>query len=272
MTPLGARRADPARPFLGLTVLAVEDSRFASEALRLLCLRSGARIRRAESIAAAQRHLAGYRPDIAVIDLGLPDGSGCTLIRSLAAARPRVPAILAISGRDEARDEALAAGADAFLPKPIPSLAAFQAAVLGALPADLRMTEIAAPVETALAPPDPMALRDDLAHAAEILTGDAPAEAEIDYVAGFLAGIARLTEDPALAEAAAALLRHRARVPGAPGPGQGAPAAPADPAAAPPETPPGAAGRDATDEAGRAPGLARVHRLLAERMAANPLL
>jgi DNA-binding response OmpR family regulator len=90
--PLAAHLPPPtaARPLLGLTVLVVEDSRFACEAMRLLCLRSGARIRRADCLKSARRHLQVYRPTVLIIDLGLPDGSGLELINALSESHPRI--------------------------------------------------------------------------------------------------------------------------------------------------------------------------------------
>ncbi len=208
------RRPTPDRPLLGQTVLVVEDSRFACEALRLLCLHSGARIRRADSLQSAARHLAVYRPSVVVVDLGLPDGSGTTLLRDLARAQPRVQVLLATSGDDGRRDEALSAGADDFLPKPLASLAAFQAAVLAHLPPEARPPGPRAVADSAVRPA-PIALRDDLAHAAELLAA-APDPAALDYTAQFLGGIASSAKDEALGRAAAALRDSRSQGSGVP--------------------------------------------------------
>lgn len=190
------------RPLLGLTVLVVEDSRFASEALRLLCLRSGARIRRADCLASAARHLTTYRPAVAVVDLGLPDGSGLDLIARLAAAEERPEAILATSGVDRAEAEAsaLAAGAGAFLPKPVESLAAFQQAVLSLLPGHRHPAGPRA-VPSDAVEPDRLALDEDLAEAARMLDADA----EPAFVAGFLQGLAQAGGDAEMGAEARAL-------------------------------------------------------------------
>lgn len=203
------RRPTAECPLLGQTVLVVEDSRFACEAIRLLCLRSGARIRRADSLLAAARHLAVYRPSIALIDLGLPDGCGLRLIGELARLQPRVPVILATSGDDTQRDRALAAGADDFLSKPVTSLAAFQSAVLAHLPPEARPLGPRALAESAVSP-DPIALRDDLHHAADLLSAGPDGEA-LDYAAQFLGGVALSASDDALGDAAAELRRSRTR-------------------------------------------------------------
>ncbi|MRX49355.1 response regulator [Paracoccus sp. S-4012] len=202
------RAGPPGRPLLGLTALVVEDSRFASEAVRLLCLRSGARIRRADSLRAAARHMACYRPAVVIVDLGLPDGNGADLIAAMARATPRVPVLLGMSGDPDSRAAALEAGADAFLAKPVESLAHFQHMILSNLPADARPLGPRLVIDDRIIP-DGSALRDDFVHAAEVLAA-ADSPGCIDYVAGFLAGLARASHDARLGEAAAALAREHA--------------------------------------------------------------
>jgi len=198
---------DADRPLAGMTVLLVEDSRFASEAVRLLCLKSGARIRRADSLRAARRHLGVYLPSVAIIDLGLPDGPGLGLIESLAEARPRVPVMLATSGDDRQFPAALAAGADGVLGKPVESLAIFQKTVLDAIPpADRPACMRLVSGETVT--PDLIAYRDDLAHVSELLTL-ADDNRTLDYVAQFLAGVGRSAHDEDLQTAAETLARRR---------------------------------------------------------------
>ena len=175
------RKPTADRPLMGHTVLVVEDSRFASEAMRLLCLRSGARVRRADSLHSANRHLTTYRPSVLVVDLGLPDGSGLTLIRDLATASDRIPVILATSGDDGAAE----------------------AAVLDRLPRDRHPAGPRA-VSKDHVIPDIIALQDDLARMSRVIAGGVDADTT-DYIAQFTAGIARAARDKPLEEAALAL-------------------------------------------------------------------
>ncbi|WP_199260050.1 response regulator [Paracoccus binzhouensis] len=198
----------PDRPLSGLTVLVVEDSRVASEAVRLLCLRSGARIRRADSIRSALRHLQTYRPNAVIVDMGLPDGDGADMIASIARTLPRVPVILGISGDPQNREAALRAGADGFLVKPVESLAVFQQAILAALPPTARPQGLRVLPDDVI-PADPDALREDLVHVADVLSQADDTEA-IEYIARFLAGVARSAHDRMLEDAATALARDHA--------------------------------------------------------------
>lgn len=196
------------RPLLGLTVLVVEDSRFACEAMRLLCLRSGARIRRADSLRAARRHLRVYRPSVVIIDLGLPDGSGLELIEGLVTANHRPDVIMGTSGDSEGEAGTMAAGADGFMPKPLTSLGAFQSSILSLLPVERRPRGLRVmPSEDV--EPDRIAFQDDIAHVADVLE-EQQDEKSLDYVAQFLSGVARSANDSPLEKAAVALAQKRA--------------------------------------------------------------
>lgn len=203
---LPPRRPTPQRPLTGLTILLVEDSRYASEAMRLLSLRSGARVRRADSLAAARRHLSLYRPSAVIVDEGLPDGSGAELVAELHAAVPRVPVLLGTSGDPASAAAMIAAGAQGFLEKPLRHLSIFQEAILRELPAEDRPGSLWLVSDDAVLP-DKLALKDDLALAAELLSD--PGEERRAYAAQFLGSLACAAADAALADAA-----RRLAVPG----------------------------------------------------------
>lgn len=211
------RMPTPARPLLGLTILLVEDSRYASEAMRLLCMRSGARIRRADCLRSARRHLQIYRPSLLIVDLGLPDGSGLDLIAEADRATPRISTILGTSAHDAAGPACMAAGADGFLAKPLHSLAYFQTEMRKFMPDALQP---AGPfvLQDEVINPDLIAYRDDLGHVAALLDGGldggldgVPDGAAVQYVTQFLDGIAGLAGDRPLLNASRALQQAHQR-------------------------------------------------------------
>ncbi len=74
----------------------------------------------AGTAAEALRRALAVRPDVAVVDLRLPDGDGVTVVRRLAELSPHTRTVVLTSFDDEgALEAALAAGASAFLLKSI---------------------------------------------------------------------------------------------------------------------------------------------------------
>ena len=194
-----------ALPFSGLTALLVEDSRLASESLRLLWRRGGGRLRRAETMAQARLHWRTYIPDVVIVDLGLPDGRGEDLIRDFNAAGRKV-LILGLSGDPDGRVTALAAGARGFLDKADLSMALLERLVARHLG---RSDEIEDEPDFALPLADPLCLQEDLIQLRHLLRAEAGPQ-HCAYVAGFLIGMARSMGDAGLLHQAQALAEQPA--------------------------------------------------------------
>ena len=103
---------------MSLTVLLVEDDRELRGTLRESLTVEGYAVLAAASLADAHALLSNGRVDIVLLDLGLPDGDGETLLAALR--RGRGTPVIVISARetDDPKIRLLDAGADDFLVKP----------------------------------------------------------------------------------------------------------------------------------------------------------
>jgi DNA-binding NarL/FixJ family response regulator len=88
----------------------------------------GIRVVHAATLAAALQHVQGEAPDIALVDLGLPDGSGLDLIRLLNSRHPGCQVVVTtIYADDHHLFPALRAGANGYLLKDQPRAKILQA-------------------------------------------------------------------------------------------------------------------------------------------------
>jgi two-component system, NtrC family, response regulator AtoC len=98
--------------------LIIEDEPSERSGLRALLDREGFRTRTADSLASARRRLAESVPELVLLDLSLPDGSGLDLMDELDGARPDVIVLTGHASVDSAV-RAIRAGARDYLLKPI---------------------------------------------------------------------------------------------------------------------------------------------------------
>jgi two-component system KDP operon response regulator KdpE len=121
-------------------VLVVEDDAALRGVLGVLLRAERYRVVEAETVRRGEIEARGHRPDLLLVDLGLPDASGIELIRRVRAWSP-VPIIVLSARTQEAQKiEAFAAGADDYVTKPFGS-AELMARVRAALRRSARSAE-----------------------------------------------------------------------------------------------------------------------------------
>jgi two-component system KDP operon response regulator KdpE len=102
----------------GQRVLVVDDERQILRALKVILREAGYDVVEAMSVEEALDRAAVRPPDAAIVDLMLPDGSGVELCRRLREWTTMPILVLSAVGEEEAKVEALEAGADDYVTKP----------------------------------------------------------------------------------------------------------------------------------------------------------
>jgi len=205
------------------TILVIDDEPPIRRFLRTSLSASGYRVVEAEDAAGGMRLLAAEKPDLVILDLGLPDRSGLDVIPEIRKTSP-VPIVVLSARHDErSKVEALDLGADDYVSKPFgmaelmarvraAMCRAFQAQgelpvfVSGDLTVDLvRRHLMRGGQEVKLSPKEFDLLRHLVMHAGKVIThgqllrevwGPAQAE-EVQYLRVFIRGLRqKLEPDP----------------------------------------------------------------------------
>jgi two-component system, OmpR family, KDP operon response regulator KdpE len=99
-------------------VLVVEDEPGIRQVLRVLLEAERYRVVEAETAARAESEARTHKPDLLIVDLGLPDGDGLDVIRRVRAWSPVPIVVLSARTMEDQKVAALDAGADDYVTKP----------------------------------------------------------------------------------------------------------------------------------------------------------
>jgi two-component system KDP operon response regulator KdpE len=122
-------------------ILIVEDDAGIRDVLRVLLSASNYRVVEAETAARGEIEARAHKPDLLLVDLGLPDRDGLELIRSVRSFSAVPVIVLSARTAEEQKIAALDAGADDYVTKPFAAAellarvrAALRRTATGALP------------------------------------------------------------------------------------------------------------------------------------------
>jgi two-component system KDP operon response regulator KdpE len=99
-------------------VLVIEDEPAIRNVLKVLFEAEHYRVIEADTALRAEIEIRSHKPDLLLIDLGLPDGDGLTVIRRVRAWSPVPIVVLSARAMEEQKIAALDAGADDYVTKP----------------------------------------------------------------------------------------------------------------------------------------------------------
>jgi two-component system KDP operon response regulator KdpE len=121
-------------------ILVIEDDAGIRDVLRVLLQAEHYRVIEAETAARAEIEARSHRPDLLLVDLGLPDGDGLRVIKNVRAWSPVPIIVLSARTMEVQKVGALDAGADDYVTKPF-SAPELVARVRAALRRSARSTE-----------------------------------------------------------------------------------------------------------------------------------